>query len=384
MRIVHVIPSIAEEASGPTYSVLHLCRSMIAQGHQLTLAALDWAPLPGKPSFLKTFPLAIGPRRLGRSPSMLRWLSERCTVGDVDIIHNHGMWQMNAIYPAWAARRADVQLMYSPRGTFSKWAMGHGSFAKRLFWPLLQHPALRQATCFHATAVSEYEDIRRLGFRQPVAVIPNGIDVPPLPVRKEGAQRTLLFLGRIHVVKGLDILLPAWREVEEQFPDWQLVIAGSDDGYHGSSGYLDRIRSEVQHLALQRVTFAGRIHGKEKLQAYRDADIFVLPSYSENFAITVAEALSLGTPAIVSKGAPWSALGENGAGWWVDIGVEPLTACLRAAMAHSREDLAAMGHRGRAWVQNALSWESIGARMSETYRWLNDRSLPVPAWVRLD
>lgn len=384
MKIIHVVPSVAEEASGPSYSVMRLCQTLISQQHQLSLVALDWAPLTNQPSFLKTFPLGIGPKRLGRSPPMLRWLAEHCIAGNVDILHNHGMWQMNAVYPAQAARRSDVQLLYSPRGAFSEWAMSHGSLAKKLFWPLLQRPALRHATCFHATSISEYDDIRRLGFRQPVAIIPNGIDVQPLPKLTAASQRTLLFLGRIHVVKGLGILLQAWRAVQEQFPEWRLVIAGSDDGYHGSSGYLKKIHAEIQHLALERVEFPGPIYGKKKQQAYCDADIYVLPTYSENFAVTVAEALSMGTPAIVSKGAPWRGLDENGAGWWIDIGVDPLVACLKAAMAHSREDLAAMGNQGRIWMQREFSWESIGMQMSETYRWLADKSLPVPAWVHLD
>ena len=100
--------------------------------------------------------------------------------------------------------------------------------------------------------------------------------------------------------------------------------------------------------------------------------------------MTVAEALSMGTPALVSKGAPWSSLEANDAGWWIDIGPEPLVACLMNAMSQPRELLVSMGDRGRAWMQKDFSWEGIGLRMSETYQWLSDRSLPVPAWVRLD
>jgi glycosyltransferase involved in cell wall biosynthesis len=261
--------------------------------------------------------------------------------------------------------------------------MSHGSFAKKIFWPLLQRPVLRRATCFHATAMAEYHDIRRLGFRQPVAIIPHGIDAQPLPARSAACPRTVLFLGRIHAKKGLDILLQAWCVVEKQFPDWRLVIAGGDDGYHGGR-YLDQIRAEAKRLALKCVEFPGPIYGEEKLKMYRNADIYVLPTYSENFAITVAEALSMGTPAIVSKGAPWADLNENGAGWWIDIGVDPLIGCLKTAMECSREVLAAKGYRGRTWVQSNFSWESIATRMSLTYQWLIDRSLPAPEWVKMD
>jgi glycosyltransferase involved in cell wall biosynthesis len=384
MRLVHIVPALSEEASGPSYSVVRLCESLIEDHHELTLAALDWAPLPKVPPFLKTFQIGIGPRRFGRSPEMHRWLSACCQTGEVDVLHNHGMWQMNAIYPAWAARRAHVQLVYSPRGAFSEWAMRHGSKTKRLFWPMLQRPALRRATCFHATAESEYIDIRRLGFPQPVAIIPNGIDLLPAPPRSPGKHRTLLFLGRIHVVKGLDILLPAWRAVQELFPEWRLVIAGSDDGYHGSSGYLEEIRKKAQELGLVRIEFPGPLYGEDKLRAYRNADLYVLPSYSENFGVTVAEALSMGTPAIVSKGAPWSGLDQTRSGWWVDTGVDPLVEVLKNALYRTPAELAAMGERGRSWMQKDFSWDSIGAKMAATYCWLCDRSLSVPAWVRLD
>lgn len=385
MRLIHVVPAVSEEASGPSYSVVRLCESLVAEGNELSLAALDWVPLSSRPPFLRTFPLGWGPGRLGRSPKMYHWLRDQCESRHVDLLHNHGMWQMNAVYPAWAARRTSVRLMFSPRGAFSPWAMRHGSSIKRIFWPLLQSPALRQASAFHATAESEYHDIRRQGFRQPVTIIPNGIDLPTeLPHRRSAQERTLLFLGRIHIVKGLDMLLPAWQAVQDHFPDWRLVIVGSDDGYHGPTGYLEAVKSQAAQLGLKRIHFLGPLFGQQKSQAYRDADLYVLPSHSENFAVTVAEALAMETPAIVSKGAPWSGLTEQRAGWWIDIGVEPLVACLKDALARSPDELAAMGQRGRDWMQRDFSWDSIGSRMTETYRWLCDQSLPVPPWVRLD
>ena len=387
MRLIHVIPAVSQEASGPSYSVVRLCESLVAEGNELSLAALDWAPLSSRPPFLRTFPLGWGPGRLGRSPKMYHWLRDQCESRHVDLLHNHGMWQMNAVYPAWAARRTSVRLMFSPRGAFSPWAMRHGSSIKRIFWPLLQSPALRQASAFHATAESEYHDIRRLGFRQPVTIIPNGIDLPSsLEFKKvtTDGKRTLLFLSRVHRKKGIEILLNAWREVQSEFTEWRLKIVGSDDGYHGSSGYLNQLIALSHRLKLRDVEFCGSLLGLEKQKAYQEAELFVLPTYSENFGVVVAEALAMETPAIVSKGAPWSGLTDQRAGWWIDIGVEPLVACLKDALARSPDELAAMGQRGRDWMQRDFSWDSIGSRMTETYRWLCDQSLPVPPWVRLD
>ncbi|MEN8131642.1 MAG: glycosyltransferase, partial [Pseudomonadota bacterium] len=226
LRVVHIVPAIAEEASGPSYSVVRLCESLIAQGHDVTLAVLDWSSLPAPPPFLETFPLGMGPRRLGRSPGMARWLAKQATTRSINLIHNHSLWMMPNVYPGQVAKRHSIPLVVSPRGTLSEWAMGSGTIVKRLFWPLVQRPNLAATTCFHSTAESEYEDIRRMGFRQPVAVIPNGIDVPALLPKEKKHARTLLFLGRIHRNKGLDLLLPAWRAVQQRFPDWRLMVAG--------------------------------------------------------------------------------------------------------------------------------------------------------------
>lgn len=384
MNVIHIVPAVSNEASGPSYSVMRLCESLIDAGTGVTLAALDWEPINGSPAYLRTFPLGIGPRRLGRSPAMARWLDAEALSGRVVLLHNHGMWQMNAVYPGQVAARCNIPFVVSPRGAWSEWAMTNGSYVKKPFWSLVQLPSLSSVTCFHATASNEYEDIRRLGFRQPVAIIPNGIDIPPPLNKSTGGMRTLLFLGRIHPVKGLDMLLPAWGAVQARFPDWRLRIVGSDDGYYGISGYLDKMRRLSEQLGLQRIEFAGALHGDAKWKAYTDADIFVLSTYSENFGMSVAEALAAGTPAIVSKGAPWAGLESIGSGWWIDIGVDPLVKCLNEAMAYRSEDLALMGSRGRDWMLREYSWSSVGSKMSITYRWLKNRSEPRPAWVLVE
>ncbi len=193
------------------------------------------------------------------------------------------------------------------------------------FWRLMQKPALGATSCFHATAESEYKDIRRAGFRQPVAIIPNGIDLPPITLKHRGNARTLLFLGRVHPSKGLDLLLPAWRAVQDRFTDWRLIIAGPDNG-----GYLKRVQTLSDQLQLKRIEFLGELKGEQKWEAYREAELFVLPTYSENFGMTVAEALAAGVPAIVSKGAPWPGLEMRRVGWWIDVGLDPLVTSLNS------------------------------------------------------
>ena len=380
-RLVHIVPAVSNEASGPSYSVVRLCESLIARDALVTLAALDWAKQGSDLPFLKTFRVASGPRRLGRSPQMKRWLHEQAEAGSVDLLHNHSLWMMPNVYPAPVARRHGIPLLVSPRGTLSNWAMRHGTPLKRAFWPLVQRPALDATTCFHATALSEYEDIRRLGFRQPICIIPNGVDIPSFEEPLHGSTQTLLFLGRIHPKKGLDVLLRAWGAVSPRFPGWNLRIAGPDN-----EGYLDRMRAMATELRLMRVDFVGPIYGQAKFEAYRAAQLFVLPTHSENFGLTVAEALASGAPAIVTKGAPWGGLVSHGAGWWIDIGVEPLVSCLETALQLSPQALRSMGARGRQWMQNEYSWTEVARKTSETYRWLLEGSslATKPDWVGLD
>jgi glycosyltransferase involved in cell wall biosynthesis len=261
----------------------------------------------------------------------------------------------------------------------SRWALNRSAWKKRIFWALVQGTAVRRASCFHATAEREYEDIRSAGLRrQPVCVIPNGIDVMEMKPEPVTQSRILLFLGRIHPVKGVDILLRAWAAVERSFPEWELRIAGPDN-----NGYLPKMQSLAEGLGLKRVCFCGPLYGQAKQVAYREAELFVLPSHTENFGVTVAESLAAGTPAIVTKGAPWSGLEEHRAGWWIDIGIDPLVACLEEAMSLSRNELISMGRFGRDWMIRDNSWPRIGQMMHLTYKWLVFGG-ETPAWVRLD
>lgn len=381
---IHVVPGISAESSGPTYSVSRLCESLGARGNDIRLATLQWTRHRQEAGYVVSFPISWGPRRLGRSRPMLQWLRREASRGRAALLHNHGMWQMNALYPSRVAAEYGLKLVVSPRGALSGWAMKHGSWTKRLFWPLWQYPALRRADCFHATAEVEYRDIRRWGFSQPVAVIPNGIDLPELASREVMNKRTLLFLGRLHPVKGVDVLLCAWRRVQERYPEWQLRIAGSDSGYYGLTGYAETLKRMTSERGLTRVEFAGELLGSTKAVAMRSAELFVLPSHSENFGMTVAEALASGTPAIVSLGAPWGGLVANDAGWWIDSGVEPLVKCLEKALACEPKILSDMGMRGRAWMEREFSWRSVAERMDATYRWLFTPGASPPSCVHVD
>lgn len=382
--VVHVVPSVARESSGPSYTVVRLCESMIAAGADVELATLDADPDRSPPGFLRQFPPGRGPLPLGSSPALRRWLSARARTGGAAILHAHGLWEMSVVYPAWAARKGGATLIVSPRGTLAPWAMRHHSASKLLFWTVVQRPALKRAACFHATSEQEVEDLRRLGFRQPVALIPNGVDLPALasPPKPRGEGRTLLFLARLHPVKGADALIDAWRLVQDRFPAWRLVIVGDDVDGRGSSGYAARLRRRVAERGAERVRFTGELRGDAKWDAYREADLYVLPSRTESFGLTVAEALAAGTPVVTTSATPWQALAAKRAGWCVDTSTEALAATLVDALARKPAMLREMGRRGQRWMAAEYAWPDIGRRMVRTCDWLRGVSLEKPDWVR--
>lgn len=372
------IHSIADEAKGPSYSVRRLYEEMNNHGHQVILVDADYQADVAVPSFSKSFPPGFGPAKLGHSPQMAKYLHQQAASGEIKLLHNHGLWMMPNVYPGWVARKYDIPLITSPRGVFAKAAWESGSKIKQLFWPLLQRPALVPTVCFHATADSEYLDIRQMGYTQPVAIIPNGIDLPEGFQKQSGQFKTLLFLGRIHPIKGLVMLLEAWSALEQNFPEWRLKIVGPDN-----VGHLRELQDLQHKLNLQRVIFADAVYESQKWQEYYNADLFVLPSYSENFAMSVAEALACGVPAVVSKGAPWQELETYHAGAWVNIDSSSFANSLKDMMQKSSIELVEMGQNGRKLMQDKYSWVMVATMMAELYSWVLDGGVP-PRFVRLD
>lgn len=380
LTIDHVISGIAREAAGPSYSVPALVSHQGQAGHKVALHSL------GEPVFQSSahwndlryardhagFPAL---QKLGKSRALYAALK----AANGDVIHAHGLWQMPFIYAARVAKQTGKPLVLAPRGMLATAAMQVSARRKSIFALAAQNAALRQVSMFHATAVSEYDAIRNYGLTQPVAIVPNGIDVPSQHNSDRGTQnRKVLYLGRIHPLKGLDILIKSWAQIEKKHPEWHLECVGPDQ-----LGYAAELRRLADELNLRHVTISPPVFGAEKWAAYAKADLYVLPSHSENFAITIAEALAASLPVISSKGAPWSGVETNACGWWVDLGVAEFATTLDTAMRLDDAQRQAMGARGRAWMIRDFSWPTIAQDMIAAYRWLLQAG-PMPPHVRLD
>ncbi|MBC7624920.1 MAG: glycosyltransferase [Aeromicrobium sp.] len=296
------------------------------------------------------------------------------------LFHSHGIWLPVNYWTARAARRQGVPLIIQPRGMLEPWALNHRAWKKKIATLLYQRRDLQAARLFVATAESEYESIRQTGARQPVAVIANGVDFPDVPVdtvsRAEAAPRTALFLSRVHPKKGLLNLLQAWGRVAPM--GWRLKIAGPDEG-----GHLREVMNLARQLGIAKsIEYVGEKDGAAKSKLFTEADFFVLPTFSENFGVVVAEALAHGLPVITTRGAPWADLLTHGCGWWVDLGVDALVQALREAIALSDAERHAMGARGRVYVQQ-YNWDEIARQTIDVYRWALGHG-PQPHCVRAD
>lgn len=362
MRVAEISLEYVGGSSGPAYSVPRLTLALRAAGVDATLVGLASSGARKQAEHLLPFTPSGALRRIGGCPELRAWIHGQAASGAVDLLHCHSVWYMPLLYAASASRKYGKPLVVSPRGTLSAWSFGHGSPLKRLSWLLTQRRALRQVAMFHATSDMERQEIRSMGFSQPVEVVPNGVDVPPAIERQDHELKTVLFLSRIHPKKGLEDLLSAWRDLAPLAPDWQLVIAGPLD-----SPYASRLVAHAADARLPRVRFAGEVLDGAKQAAMADADLFVLPTHSENFGMAVAEALASGLPAVVSQGAPWHDIEKRGAGWWPATGVGPLKHALVEAMSCPLPELRRMGRAAREWMIESFSWESVARRMSRAY-----------------
>jgi glycosyltransferase involved in cell wall biosynthesis len=386
VRIAHVIAGIEPIYGGPSYSVPRLCEALGFAGAETVLLSVAGRACDERDTYEKGYrdrrfawdyariPML---RRLRSSQGLSSALQDAARTAHV--VHNHGLWLIPNVRAGAAAAGARTPLVISPRGMLAPAALGFSRLKKRAFWSLLQGPAIGRSACFHATSEQEYEEIRSFGLAHPVAIIPNGIDLPEPPLQPALAppvNRTVLSLGRIHPKKGLAQLLYAWSKVEAKFPGWRLNIVGSPE-----KGHDNELRALATALGLTRVTIRGPKYGEAKTAAYRAADVFVLPTLNENFGLTVAEALAAGTPAISTKGAPWHGLETEGCGWWVGHGIEPIAAALAQAMALPRQTLKAMGYKGRMWMAQDFSWDRVAHDMFEVYLWLS-RSKEPPTSIR--
>lgn len=381
MKILHLVTSVFNAGGGTSEIIPKMCSILVQCGEQVRLLTGVF----GKPSesAAKAAEEGVDVRYcnlihrpfigLGLSKQFRAELIEG--VKWADVVHIHGHWQeLNWIAPI-VARHYNTPYIMQPHGFLEQERLKKSRLKKIIVGSVLERPNLNRASCVVATAESEMIGIKAFGVRSPIRVAPLGIDAslydrgrsnPELLNRigLDGSKKTILYFSRIAPIKGLDMLAVAWSRLCKVHKGWQLCIVGP-----GDEEYVRRIKLLFNTMINNgSVFFSGPLYGQDKLDLFKSVNAFVLPTKSENFGIAVQEALASGLPVVCTKGAPWSAIEDFGAGYWVDISADGIAKGLADIMELGKAERDSMAKNGRKLVENNFSWHFVSQQMIDVYK----------------
>lgn len=288
---------------------------------------------------------------------------------DSYIMHIHGLWTPFIFFVYSFAKKNKIKLVISPHGMLETWAMNHKFWKKKLAWIIYQKKMMKNADLIIVNSLKEKNTVNYLGLDVPVGVINNGVDTSQVPQSflPVPSDKTAMFLSRLSPVKGLPDLIEAWSLLPMNH-GYRLKIYG-----HADAGYESLLKSLIKKFNVANsVSIEGAVFGEEKWIAYDQASIFILPSYSENFGIVIAEALWVGTPVITTFSTPWECLIKERIGWQVDNDPLQIRDALSNAMDLDKNTLLAMGKRASTYSRSQFDWGGIINNYISSYHWVLD------------
>ena len=336
---------------------------------------LYWSETP-------TYALSIfGPKSFGYSPRLKRQVLS----ASYDLVHLHGLWMYPQLLSFKWQSKFKRPVVISPHGMLDPWALRNSSWKKKIIGYLFVNKSLKKANCIHALCYSEYESIRNFGLRNPVAIIPNGVNLPQKIEKKYRNKniKNLLYLGRIHPKKGLKLLIEALDILKSKnhsfLNQWQLKIVGWDEG-----GHTAQLKTLCEKYNLDsHVEFLGPLFEAKKEDVLRDADAFILPSYSEGLPMSVLEAWSYQLPVLMTKECNLPEGFEAQAAIKLELDPSSIAGQLAYLNNLNKEQLEEMSNKGYNLVSSHFTWGCIAQQMEQTYSWLLGNT-PLPSFVKLD
>lgn len=286
-----------------------------------------------------------------------------------DVVHLRGLWRQSSnLAVRWKKSNPDKALIVQTAGMLEPWAWKRNSITKKIYFQLLESEVLRVADLIHATSLSEKENLTYFGLpSEKIFIVEEGIFAPSEQtltsheIVTTSEPKVLLFLARLHPVKGIDLLLDALSLIRPR--GWHCKIAGM-----GSSSYTDHLHSLVHKYGLTKtVSFCGPLSGDQKDLAFKQASAFILPSYTESFGISIAEAMAWGLPVITTNTTPWSVIDSQQMGWYVSPDLNGISKALYQLTQTPSSELQLMGARASSYVLNRFSWTQLGLKMATIY-----------------
>ena len=333
-------------------------------------------------------PQGFSPQQLSFWPAGRKaWLSDRelrpaltQRLRNVDGVHIHGLWEQSTAVAAQTAHALNVPYILSAHGMLEPWALANKRLKKLIYGLLVERRNVARASCLHALTRAEARHYIRFGARSPIAIIPNGVDIPrhkdpSLFLNRFPAlqgKRVILFLARLHPKKGLDLLIESWAAIAKQHPDAHLVLAGPDS--EGTQAHIEQYIN--QHRLQASVTFTGMLRDQMKWSALAAAECFVLPSFSEGLSVSVLEAMGMGLPVIVTQPCNMPEVAHYDAGWEIQPTVPELTTALRTFLNNGEFENRAIGLRGVSLIETRYTWPIVAGQMAEIYRWMQGGPIP--------
>lgn len=283
-----------------------------------------------------------------------------------DLVHINGIWDPQNWLFQQVSIEQEIKVLISPHGMLEPYILKRNSWKKRIALALYQNKAIQSADYLHATASAELSQIRKLGFTSPAQIIPNGIDTSEVKagcrLKTSEMVTNILFLSRIHPKKGVELLIEAISRLKDQ--NVQVIIAGE-----GEDKYIKQLKKLcIEKKVDHHFTFVGGVYGQRKWDLFAQADLFILPTYSENFGIVVIEALAAGVPVITTKGTPWEELAVKNCGWWIDLSISNLAETIKRALALSTREREEMRKNGIELIQKKYNIKAVSLATFDYYQ----------------